>query len=76
MTNPSEPQHPTTVLRSEHQTILRVIAVLARLVARSEQGDGFEHAALRRCVSVIFSTPAERNRFSLLLDPAGRVPAG
>ncbi|MCH7526644.1 MAG: hemerythrin domain-containing protein [Planctomycetes bacterium] len=50
MTNPSEPQHPTTVLRSEHQTILRVIAVLERLVVRSEQGDGFEHAALRRCV--------------------------
>ncbi|MCH9034856.1 MAG: hemerythrin domain-containing protein, partial [Planctomycetes bacterium] len=35
---------------SEHQTILRVIDVLERLVARSERGDGFEHAAMRRCV--------------------------
>ena len=50
MTNFSELQHPTAVLKSEHQTILRVIAVLERLVARAERGDGFEQAALRLCV--------------------------
>ncbi len=50
MTNPSELQQPTAVLKSEHQTILRVIGVLDRLLARSERGDGFEHSAMRRCV--------------------------
>lgn len=50
MTNPSELQQPTAVLKSEHQTILRVIGVLERLVARSERGDGFEHTAMGRCV--------------------------
>ena len=52
MTHAGEPQPPTTVQKSEHQTILRVIAVLDRLVARSEHGDGFENAALRQCVEV------------------------
>ena len=34
MINPGELQHPTTALKSEHDTILRVTAVLDGLVAR------------------------------------------
>jgi hemerythrin-like domain-containing protein len=41
---------PSSVLRSEHATILRVVAVLERLVGRSRAGGGFEHEALSRCV--------------------------
>lgn len=43
-------QPPTTVLKSEHSTILRVIDVLQRLMDRAERGDGFETAGLARCV--------------------------
>jgi hemerythrin-like domain-containing protein len=50
MEYPSEAQPPTTVLKSEHSTILRVIDVLQRLVDRAERGDGFEAAGLARCV--------------------------
>jgi len=37
-------------LKEEHQVILRVIAVLRRLVERSQSGDGFEVDALSKCV--------------------------
>ena len=50
MDRPDTPPPPTTVLKSEHGTILRVISVLNRLVDRVERGDGFEQAAFRRCV--------------------------
>lgn len=50
MINPCGLQHPTAILKSEHQTILRVLAVLEHLVARSERGDGFERASMGRCV--------------------------
>lgn len=43
-------QRPSTVLRAEHQVILRVIGVLQRLVSRSQRGEGFELEALTRCV--------------------------
>ena len=43
-------QQPTSVLRAEHQVILRVIDVLKRLVERSERGEGFESDAFSRCV--------------------------
>jgi len=46
----SEQERPSAVLKAEHQTILRVIGVLHRLVQRSERGEGFDHAALARCV--------------------------
>ena len=50
METSGEHQQPTAVLKSEHVTILRVIAVLDCLVNRAERGDGFEQAALRKCV--------------------------
>lgn len=43
-------EKPSTVLRAEHETILCVIAVLQRLVDRSENGAGFERDAFGRCV--------------------------
>lgn len=43
-------QAPSAVLKAEHQVILRVIAVLKRLVERSRRGEGFEADALGRCV--------------------------
>ena len=46
----SQDQKPSTVLRSEHRVILRVLGVLDRLVARAERGAGFEDRALQRCV--------------------------
>lgn len=48
--NIDEELTPTTVLRMEHQVILRVLGVLERLVKRSERGDGFEVEPLGRCV--------------------------
>lgn len=48
--SPSADEMPSTVLRNEHRVIVRVLGVLERLVERSERGDGFEYAALRRCV--------------------------
>ncbi len=50
MSQMSETEMPSAVLRSEHQVILRVLSVLERLVARSEAGDGFEKAAMGQCV--------------------------
>lgn len=41
---------PSTVLREEHQVILRVLDVLRVLVERSESGRGFEFDSLRKCV--------------------------
>lgn len=41
---------PTTILRDEHKIILRVIAVLERLVDRSQRELGFERASLESCV--------------------------
>jgi hemerythrin-like domain-containing protein len=41
---------PSSVLRGEHRVIERVLAVLARLVERSERGEELERAALTRCV--------------------------
>ncbi|MCA9250810.1 MAG: hemerythrin domain-containing protein [Phycisphaerales bacterium] len=41
---------PSAVLREEHQIILRVLHVLAKLVERSESGQGFEFEALNKCV--------------------------
>lgn len=38
MTHPGELQNPPTVVKSEHDRILGVIAVLGRLVARSFRG--------------------------------------
>lgn len=40
----------STVLREEHQVILRVLRVLGRLVSKSERGEGLELSSLRQCV--------------------------
>ena len=44
------PQQPTELLKCEHETILRVIGVLNRLVARCQQGQSFDEIPLRKCV--------------------------
>ncbi|GJM26631.1 MAG: cation-binding protein [Phycisphaerae bacterium] len=41
---------PSAVLRDEHQIILRVLQVLAKLVERAESGQGFEFEASSKCV--------------------------
>ena len=41
---------PTSVLKAEHQVILRVVDVLERLVNRSIQGVGFEEESFGQCV--------------------------
>jgi len=41
---------PTTVLKSEHQVILRVIGVLDRLMTKFESGGGLETGPLAKCV--------------------------
>ena len=43
-------QRPSTVLKNEHQTILRVLRVLESLVSRMESGENPESEALNRCV--------------------------
>jgi len=48
--NQQEFTEPSAVLRSEHQVILRVIAVLQRLMDRWQQSGQFEQSALGRCV--------------------------
>ena len=72
MTDSTELQHPTAILKSEHQTILRVIGALERLVARSERGDGFEHAAMRQCVEFfqLFADACHHAKEEDLLFPA------
>lgn len=50
MTAPNTNELPSAVLKAEHQVILRVINVLDRLLAQSQQGDGFETDSLARCV--------------------------
>jgi hemerythrin-like domain-containing protein len=72
MNDLSTDQRPMDVLRAEHQVILRVIGVLGRLVARSESGDGFEVASLRRCVGFFrdFADACHHAKEEDLLFPA------
>ncbi len=51
MNESQENSRPSTVLRDEHQVILRVINILERLVGRAEAGQGFESDAFAQCVS-------------------------
>lgn len=44
---------PTEGLRQEHRQIERVLMVMGRLVGRAERGQGFEAAALRKCVDFL-----------------------
>jgi hemerythrin-like domain-containing protein len=41
---------PSAELKSEHRVIERVLRVLETLVARSEQGEGFEVESLKQCI--------------------------
>ncbi len=50
MSGPSKDDTPTAVLMAEHQVILRVIAVLGRLIDRAESDGRIEFEALRSCV--------------------------
>ncbi len=63
---------PTAVLKSEHQVILRVLAVLRRLIARYESGEGFEHEAAGRCVEFfrLFADACHHAKEEDLLFPA------
>ena len=51
MNNTASQETPGGVLRAEHQVILRVMAVLGRLIERSKAGEGFEADALNKCVT-------------------------
>ena len=51
MNNTASQETPGGVLRAEHQVILRVMAVLGRLIERSKAGEGFEVDALNKCVT-------------------------
>lgn len=46
-------QRPSTVLKNEHQTILRVLRVLESLVSKMESGEAPELEALNHCVEFI-----------------------
>lgn len=46
-------ESPVNVLRAEHQIILRVVRVLARLMDRFEQAGEFAEASLAKCVEFI-----------------------
>ncbi|MFQ5414844.1 MAG: hemerythrin domain-containing protein [Phycisphaerae bacterium] len=72
MTQPTGTDRPTAVLKAEHQIILRVIGVLSRLVARHEDGDGFETGALARCVGFfrLFADACHHAKEEDLLFPA------
>lgn len=50
MSGSTESPRPSAVLKSEHRVIERVLRVLETLVARSEQGEGFEVESLKQCV--------------------------
>jgi len=53
MTDPATDQRPSTVLKNEHQTILRVCRVLENLVSRMERGEDPGCEALGQCVEFI-----------------------
>ena len=67
--NPEE--KPSTVLKNEHQIILRVLRVLETLVIRAERGDGFEVAPLKQCVTFfrLFADACHHAKEETLLFP-------
>ncbi|MFQ5501483.1 MAG: hemerythrin domain-containing protein [Phycisphaerae bacterium] len=67
--NPEE--KPSTVLKNEHQVILRVLRVLETLVIRVERGDGFEVAPLKQCVTFfrLFADACHHAKEETLLFP-------
>ncbi len=63
---------PTSVLKDEHQVILRVIAVLKQLVTLSESREQFEMEALGQCVEFfkLFADACHHAKEEDLLFPA------
>ena len=53
MTKSTTDQRPSTALKNEHQTILRVLRVLESLVNRMESGEAPQWEALNRCVEFL-----------------------
>jgi len=51
--NSEQSESPVTVLRAEHQVILRVVRVLAGFMDRFEQAGEFAEAPLAKCVEFI-----------------------
>ncbi|MFQ5496030.1 MAG: hemerythrin domain-containing protein [Phycisphaerae bacterium] len=68
----TDSQRPSGVLRDEHQTILRVIAVLKRLMTQFEKGEGFAREPLGRCVEFfrLFADACHHAKEEDLLFPA------
>lgn len=67
----AEPATASEVLKDEHRTIGRVLAVLERLLERDEAGRGFERAALARCVEFfrLFADACHHHKEEELLFP-------
>lgn len=63
---------PSDVLKAEHETILRVLGVLQRLMQRYESGDGFEAEDLGRCVQFfkLFADKCHHAKEEDILFPA------
>lgn len=72
MTEPDANDLPSTVLRQEHQTILRVITVLETLVHGAQTSQTFETDALRQCVTFfqLFADACHHAKEEDLLFPA------
>ena len=68
----TEPRRISSVLRAEHQLIARLIAVLQRIVNRSERGDGFARDAAGQCVEFFrsFADECHHAKEEGLLFPA------
>ena len=67
--NGEQSESPMTVLQAEHQIILRVVRVLARLMDRFEQAGEFAESPLAKCVEFIrlFSVENEIKRMPILM---------
>ena len=72
MSQLSETDMPSAVLRAEHQIIIRVLGVLERLVDRALSGDGFEVESLKTCVEFFrsFADACHHAKEEDLLFPA------
>jgi len=69
--NSEQSESPVTVLRAEHQIILRVVRVLSGLMDRFEQAGEFAEAPLAKCVEFIrlFADACHHGKEEALLFP-------
>ncbi len=72
MSNCAGSDKPSAVLKAEHKVILRVVAVIQRLVARARKGDGFETDSFAKCVEFcrFFADACHHAKEEDLLFPA------